>query len=209
MAIQPKSTIKPLFVDGATPNGTAFGDWIDSCAFLNTDSSSTLTSLRMPVSTNPASAPSGYKTLFFSSANSNNLYAINSSGVISAIAGTKYIVMTLSNFMFNTTDGPNVMLLSTKKKIKILSIRGVQTGPYPGGTIAISKWDIGLNTSAIISSITAWGSSFLSLFETIFPITNAIVEVDKTIVVEFQTGSGWTPTDAYMGSLTIEYEEVN
>ena len=208
MAIQPKSTIKPLFVDGATPNGTAFGDWIDSCAFLNTDSSSTLTSLRMPVSTNPASAPSGYKTLFFSSANSNNLYAINSSGVISAIAPQQYICIPFNSYTLRGNTGVNIYILATKYPIKITRVRGSQEGGDAVGTFSIVTRPtngalIGNGVTAIALFPTGGNGVMLT---TDFTITNGNIPVDTILLLSF---AGFVAGTFNNGTITIEYEEVN
>jgi len=203
MAIQPKSTIKPLFVDGATPNGTAFGDWIDSCAFLNTDSSSTLTSLRMPVSTIPASAPSGYKTLFFSSANSNNLYAINSSGVISAIAPTQY----MNAIILASAGFTNQILLLLKKPIKIKSVRSYVSLVGGSETVDVAVIAVPVTGTNLFICANQTIPSPPPTQDAIFNLALTTVNIPADHVIE-------CAIDNYSGSLmygciTIEYEEVN
>jgi hypothetical protein len=205
MSIQPKSVIKPLFVDGATPNGTAFQDWIDSCAFLNTDSSATLTSLRLPIGGVPANPPSGYKTLFFSSANSNNLYAINSSGVISSIAPTQYVSTPIGS-TFRVAE--NVCLLVTKKAVKIKSIRA--SANTSGGTQTVDIYVIALPATIAGAALLLADTQTVSFIQanlttTNMTLTDVNVPADYLIMCNLDNYSGTITT----GALSIEYEEVN
>ena len=195
MAIQPKSTIKPLFVDGATPNGTAFGNWIDSCVFLNTDGTVSLNSLVMPYEAPPPLPAAGFAALFFNASDSNYFSKIDPAGNISRVTPNQSISVTFATAV--------VFRFITKRPITILSVR---TSAIGVGNHDVAIYNLDANGPAAASSITVVSFATINTISasdyllSSFTIVNAVIAADRIVNIFLNDVTS-------NGALTVEYKE--